>query len=132
MFTDKEAAAVRSNRSKHESKHSKIFRIQNKLQVSVLEWEMWTSKKEAWLYSFTILVSFWNRFLVYKGMFHLVYDVWKLVFSNFSCYLCTIFERHNSHPSHYFSIFESLTIYFMRRHKRIYTEMKGKFLFIFN
>ena len=117
MFTDKEVAAVRSNRSKHKSKHSKTFRMQNMLQVSVLEWEMRTSKKEAWLYSFTILVSFWNRFLVYKGMFHLVYDVWKLVFSNFSCHLCTIFERRNSSQSHYFSIFKSPTICFMQRYK---------------
>ena len=45
MFTDKEVAAVRSNRSKHKSKHSKTFRMQNMLQVSVLEWEMRTSKK---------------------------------------------------------------------------------------
>ena len=35
MFTDKEVAAVRSNRSKHKSKHSKTFRMQNMLQVKL-------------------------------------------------------------------------------------------------
>ena len=37
MFTNKEVVAVLLNRSKHKSKHSKTFRMQNKLKIDVLE-----------------------------------------------------------------------------------------------